>query len=103
MRVVYTVFTYEGVYTVYTVFMYEGVRVYTVFTIVFTVFTYEGVYTVFTYDGIWANLSCAHYFAHVGFEQMGFAPSCPTRENHRLYFTNFTQYSFVNIFHITSN
>ena len=48
--------------------------VYTVFTTVFTVFTYEGVYTVFTYDGICANVSCAHYFAHVGF-----APSCPTR------------------------
>ena len=34
------------VYTVFTVFTYEGV--YTVFTIVYTVFTYEGVYTVST-------------------------------------------------------
>ena len=44
MRVVYTVFTYEGVIRVYS---------YTVFTNVFTVFTYEGiyciVYTVFSY------------------------------------------------------
>ena len=59
--------------------------VYTVFTVFTTVFTYEGLYTVFTIvlrintNGICANLSCAHYFAHVGFAQMGFAPSCPTR------------------------
>ena len=70
----FTVFTYEGVYTVYTVFTYEGV--YTVYTVI----TYEGVYTVFTYDGICACGICAHYFAHVGFAQMGYAPSCPTLE-----------------------
>ena len=68
LHTVFTVFTYEGVYTVFT---YEGVLVY-------TVLTYEGVYTVFTYDGICACGICAYYFAHVGFAQMGFAPSCPT-------------------------
>ena len=37
------------------------------------------VFCIDTHNGICANVSCAHYFAHVGFAQMGLAPSCPTQ------------------------